>query len=233
MENHEQTPERWARYWARRYAWALEGRPWLDMDDLASAAMLGILAAQATYEPDRGSWATYSAYFIRKEVRALLGIRDGSMPPCTLSLDDPITNEDGESAGTHLDQLPDNTLPDADAGPILDDLKRDVRAAVDDLPERQRTVVQRWQLEGGTQAQAAAVLGITPQRAQQLWIRARRTLARDKRLRQYADIEERTPYFVKVGPERFASTHTSAVEHAVLWRLRHQAGRLDTRRATQ
>lgn len=229
MEKHDQSPERWARYWARRYAWALEGRPWLDMDDLASAAMLGILAAREAYEPDRGSWATFSAYYIRKEIRALLGIRDGSIAPCVLSLDDPIANGDGDV--THLDQLPDDALPDADAGAILDDLKRDVRAAVDDLPDRQRTVVQRWQLDGGTQAQAAALLGITPQRAQQLWIRARRTLARDKRLRQYADLEERTPYYVKVGPIRFASTHTSAVEHAVLWRLRHQAGHLDHQRA--
>ena len=220
METHDQTPERWARYWARRFAWALEGRPWLDMDDLSSAAMLGILAAQAAYEPARGSWANYSAYFIRRELCALLGIRDGRIKPGALSLDAPITNEDGESAGTHLDQLPDDTLPDADAGAILDGLRRDVRAAVNDLPKRQRDIVQRWQLDGETQERVARGLGITPQRVQQLWSKARQTLARDPRLRCYADIEDRTPYYVKVGPTRFANTHTSAVEHAVLWRLR-------------
>lgn len=220
MEDHEQTPERWARYWARRFAWALEGRPWLDMDDLSSAAMLGILAAQATYEPARGSWATYSAYFIRRELCALLGIRDGRIKPGTLSLDDPITTADGEDAGTHLDQLPDDTLPDIDAGAVLDGLRGDVRTAVARLPDRQREIVERWQLDGETQERVAQRLGITAQRVQQLWRQARQTLARDPRLREYADIENRTPYYVKIGPATFASTHTSAVEHAVLWRMR-------------
>lgn len=213
--------EGWARYWARRYSWALRDRAYLDFDDLQSAATIGILAALEKYDAANGvPWAVFSSGYIRKEIRALIGIKRKDLPPATVSLDAPLTNADSVDGDTTLlDTVADESLPEIDDGALLSDLCASVRAAVADLKDpRQREIVRRAALEGETQGDLATALAISPQRVAQLWTKARKALARDPRLRVYAEIEARTPYYMTVSPQRFQSTHTSPVEHAVLWR---------------
>lgn len=209
--------QRWARWWGRRYSWALEGRPWLDFEDLVQAAMLGILRAREGFTEDKGSWANWSAYFIRNEIRDLIGIKNARLPPLVLSLDAPIAEDSDE---TRLDLLPDETAPNAEDVAEFNDLQRCVREAVARLKnEQQRQVVRRTRLGGESGRDVAAALGVTQARVNQLWNSARQHLARDRRLRALADIEDRTPYYKRVGARTFNSTWTSATEAAVLWRL--------------
>lgn len=235
MADQQNDMRPWARYWAKRYSWALEGRPYLDIDDLVSAATLGILRAQAKFDPDAegSNWATFSSYFIRKEIRALIGIRDRELPPAAISLDEPIPGAEDEGS-TRLDMLADESLPDIDARALLDDLCANVRDAIEELKDpRQKTIAQRWKLEGETQSAIAEDLNIAPQRVAQIWNAARRNLAKDRRLRAYADMELRTPYYKRIGPSAFNTTRTSPTEYAALWRIAQEQQIERTERAIE
>lgn len=95
--------ERWAWYWVNKYRWALEARGDVDQDDLLQAARIGIWEAERTYKPEAGEWSTYSAFWIRREIRRALGVKSGKLPPPEIHLDEPLT-EDAEE--TRLDMMP-------------------------------------------------------------------------------------------------------------------------------
>lgn len=197
----EQENERWAQYWARRYSWATESRGDIDQDDLLQAARMGIFTANKSYEADKGSWAQYSSYFIKSEIRSLLG-RPG---PFVESLDEPMPGTDDL---TLMDTISDETQPDTDAGLLMDERRQTVRAAVDRLPDQQRNYVKLRYLEGLGQHQTAEALNIDLVKLRNVWDCARRRLRRDRTLRELS-------YFhVSVG--RFSNNHTSAVEQAIL-----------------
>lgn len=208
---------RWAHYWARRYRWALEDRGDLDYEDLVQAALLGIWRARKSYRPEAGSWATYSARFIKGEIFRALGVRRGVMPPATLSLDAPVSEESGEPL---MNSLPDENAGEPDAALLSDELGRTVRRAVARLKSpRQRLSVQRAELEGEAYSQVASELGVTPERARQLVRAAHKKLRQDRRLKALAECELRTRYHAHMGVKAFMSSHTSVVEKTVIWRL--------------
>lgn len=210
---------RWARWWANRYRWATDTRADVDREDLIQAAMIGICRAQTCYD-ESGSWATWSSYFIRREIRALLGIRHGHIPPNMISLDVPV-GEDGDER--MIDLLADEDAPDAQDVAEYNDLQKQVRAAVARLKDdRQREVVERTFLKDESQSAVARDFGVSTQRVQMIWTAARKNLVRDKSLCTLANIELRTPYYRRIGVKRFQSTHTSDVENAVLWRERER-----------
>lgn len=208
---------RLANYWAGRYSWALEVRNDLDREDLQQAAFLGILQARNGYREDLGSFATFAGYYARNEIRALLGIRNGKLPPVLESLDEPLNDETDD---TRLDLLADETIPDPDAGLIEAERKQTVRDAVDRLQEDQRAVVSLHFFEGKTYQQAADEMNLTRDRVTTIFQNARRNLRRDRYLKALAEVNRRTPYLLGVGVTRFNSTFTSAVEELVLLRER-------------
>lgn len=208
--------ERWARWWVRRYLWALDGRPYLDAEDIYQAAMLGILRALEGYSADKGSWANYSSFFIRQEIRGLLGIKQGRLPPLLQSLDAPAGDDpEGE---TRLDLLPDETAPSPEDVAELSALQKGVREAVERLPDpTQRRVIELHKLGGKSITETAKALGISSTDAHREYCRARKNLAADKR---FHALREEQPYFLHWGLSRFFETGSSAVEMAVLWRER-------------
>ncbi|MBQ8110493.1 MAG: sigma-70 family RNA polymerase sigma factor [Clostridia bacterium] len=216
---------RWARYWARRYAWAVEGRGDMDLEDLTQAALLGILRAREGFDAQESSWSTYSAFYIKREIFAALGIRRGRLPMRPVPLDAPMTLDSDE---TKLDAVADDSLPDADEGLLRRELQDEVRRALARLKdERQRRSVQLVSLEGMTLRQAARKMGVSFQLVQRMVLQGHRHLRCDKLLRKLAECELRTPYYAHVGVDTFMATRTSAVERAVLWRLEQQDRILD------
>jgi len=209
---------------ARRYAGAARRDGAVDVDDLMQAAFLGLIDASRTYDASNGeTWSKWALWYIRKEIHALIGWRDGKFIKAhtgALSLDVPVSEEYDE---TMLDALEDDTLDPVDFEAILNDDRRIVREAVADLKDdRQREVVERWQLGGETQAAVAKSLGVSSERVRQFWKKAQKTLARDRRLRQLAYLEDYTPYYQRVTVARFNTTGISQTERAVLWRLEHE-----------
>lgn len=209
--------ERLASYWAGRYSWILERRNDLDREDLQQAAFLGILEARKAYKEERGGEVTLAGFYARKEIRALLGIRNGKLPPAMESLDEPLNDETDD---TRLDLLADETLPEADAALLEEEKRQTVRDAVERLKPDQRAVVKLRFFQGKTYKEAAAELNITPERYSSIWGNARQHLRRDRFLRAVAEVNRRTPYLYGVGVTRFNSTFTSAVEELVLLRER-------------
>ncbi len=208
---------RWARYWAGKYRWALEGRGDVDYEDLVQAALLGILRAREDYRPEAGSWATYSARYIKGEIFRELGVRRGVMPPAALSLDAPAS-EDGDEP--LLNSIADKSVAEPDAALLSDELSQTVRRAVARLENpRQRESVQRAELDGEALSEVAGELGVSQERARQLVRAAHEKLRQDRRLQLLAECELRTRYHAHMGVKAFLTTRTSVVEKAVLWRL--------------
>ena len=208
---------RLASYWAGRYSWAIEKRNDIDRDDLQQAALLGILEARKAYKEERGGEVTLAGFYARKEIRALLGIRNGKLPPILESLDEPLNDETDD---TRLDLLADETLPEADAALLEEEKRQTVRDAVDRLKPDQKAVVTLRFFQGMTYKQAAAEMDVTPERAASIWDNARLRLSRDRYLKAVAEVNRSTPYLMGVGVTRFNSTFTSAVEELVLMRER-------------
>ena len=203
--------ERWAQYWVNKYRWALDQRGDIDQDDLMQAARMGAWRAEQTYKPEMGSWATYSAYWIRQEIRQALGMKNGRLPPAEIHLDEPLTDDTGD---TRLDMLADDSIPDIDEALTAEDLRQGVHRAVERLGDGQREVVTRRFFRGQSAAQAAQEMQTTPARICKLWDNAKRRLRRDRLLKELAGVQAR--YYIHVGADQFNTTHTSAVEMAVL-----------------
>lgn len=202
---------------ARRYSRVGEVDPAISPEDIMQTGFIGLCRASQTFDPSKGTWARWAMLCIVWEIDAMLGLgrRSGEwkVRSGALSLDAPLEADADE---TLLDTLPDEALPETDAALILDDICRTVRACVASLrDDRQREVVQRWQLGGETQVAVAHDMGVTPQAIGAVWSRARRKLKSDPRMRALIDI----PSF-NTGYRRFHATNTSAVEAAVLWRER-------------
>lgn len=206
-----------ANYWAGRYSWALERRNDLDREDLQQAAFVGVLRAVKDYKEEKDGLVTLAGYYARNEIRELLGIRNGKLPPVMESLDEPLTEESEE---TRLDLLADETIPEADAGLLEEERKQTVRDAVDRLKPDQREVVRLRYFSGLSFKETAAEMDITPVRAATIWKNAQQYLRRDRYLKAIAEVNRRTPYLLGVGVTRFNSTFTSAVEELVLLRER-------------
>ena len=195
--------DQWAYYWVNRYSWITEQRADIDREDLFQAARLGIEAAEKVYTPEqRVSWATFSSYYIRNEFRRLIG----HSSPMIKSLDEEISDDIGL---TLHDVLPDETVPDMDGTIIKDEMRQAVRDAVARLPHQQRTYIEHRYFEGLGQKETAELMQIKPVRAKVLYEQARKRMRRDRLLREYS--------FHHVGIMTFKRTHTSVVEHAVLY----------------
>lgn len=210
--------EKLAYFWAGRYKWVLDLRKDVDLEDLQQSAMIGILEAKKTYNEEKGSWANYSGYFARNEIRNLLGIKKGTIPTPTISLDEPI---DEEGKLTRLDMLADEAAPDAVDLLCREDVRLTVAEAVDRLEEYQRGAVQNYYLKGKTYKATAEALGVTAERIRQLLTTAKRNLRRDRKLRAIADVDRHTNFYYSVGVKAFNSSRTSAVERIVLWREKY------------
>ena len=192
-----------------------------DIDDLMQAGTLGVWAAARSFDPDGGkSWAGYAKWFIKREMRALLGIattrRRADLG--AESIYSPVFASDPDSP-TIEETIEDKSLPDIDAGALAEDERRQVHEAVDRLKdEKQRDAIIAQYFAGKTQAEIGAEMGVSAQRVSRIIRDGFRKLRHDMRLREIAEIELRTPYYAKVGIVNFNSTMTSAVEYAALWR---------------
>lgn len=228
---------------ARRWAGACARDRAVSVEDLEQAGFFGLVKAAESYTPtdDGKGWATWAAWYISAEIYKALGYRwragsDDQPGRCVatnaatwaLSLDAPVSADNPEGM-TWGDTLADDSMPDVDEGINLTTLQEYVRAAVERLQNRQqRTVIQMCAIEGRPYSEAAAALGVSVERVRQIRQAALRSLRKDKILyrNSRADIELKTPYYARVTVAAFNTTHTSATEKAVLWRLDQEHKRL-------
>lgn len=157
-----------------------------DFDDLMQAGYLGLMAAKATYQPDKGAWSTWAVFHMQKEMRAAIGLRGSKIRPerIALSLDAPIT-EDG---CTLLDTLQADDV-DLQEGIDRDQLCKIVRRQVAALPkELQRMAVELIDLGGLTYKGAAEAAGSTEAKLRTARQHALYALRQSPVLRELADV---------------------------------------------
>ena len=157
-----------ARALARRIR--LVNTPLADDDDVASAAVLGLIDAVDRYEPGRGvPFEAYASLRIRGAIIDELrrtGERTRSAPeaqPRVMSLDGLV--EDDWTAFLATDD-------GVDARYEAEDLRRRVEGALELLPPRQREVLARYYAQSLTLREAGVRMGISEARACQLHGRA-------------------------------------------------------------
>jgi len=208
---------------ARRYAGACAMDRAVSEEDLVQAGFLALVRAAQSYDPAGGrSWAGWAAWHIRREFERTLCLREGRRIQAHSgadTLDRPVDSADGERS-TLGELLADDSLPEADAGLLLDELRRDVRAAVARLEDAdERRAVQLCQLEARSCREAAHDLGVSVDRARRLNARGCERLRRDWRLRRLVDLDDRTRFHAHKGVAAFNRDWTSVTEAAALWRI--------------
>ena len=217
-----ESDEKWARWWAGRYRWALSMGGAFDGDDLAQAARIGIITARekwphytAAHTDAPVTWATFSAFYIRNELRQLVGIRAGTLPPVMRSLDEPIAPGDGDDERTMADTIADSAPP-MDERITDDETRVALVAAVNRIQdETARAAVWLIYVEGLHPAAAAATMGTTRALLHKHKARGLQLLRRDMKLKAYLNLDFDTIWAPVVGVMRFKQTHRSSVEVAV------------------
>ena len=208
---------------ARHYARACELDRAVSEEDLVQAGFLALVRAKQTYDPSGGrSWAGWAAWHIRREYESALCLRAGARVQAHSGADtlDRSGIEDDGVAATLGELLPDESLPEADAGLLLEELRRDVRAAVARLEnDDERHAVQLCQLEARSSRDAARAMGVSPRQVRQLNHRARERLSQDRRLCRLIDLDDRTRFHAHKGVAAFNRDWTSVTEGAALWRI--------------
>lgn len=191
-----------------------------DMEDLLQAGRIGVHAAMATYEPEKGGFATWAIYYITREIKKALGIL--TKPPLpTTSLDKPF---DEEGQLTMREIIPDPAPNPAEIAE-RESVAKAIRERVERLPsETQREILRRVDLEGQRQTKAAEEMGLDRGNLYQHRQSAFRRLRRDPVLlglsEKRLDRETNWHYHKTLGS--WKRDWTSSTEKLAFWRISQQ-----------
>lgn len=175
-----------------------------DRDDVASAAMIGLIAAVDRFDPRRG--VPFEAY-------ASLRIRGAVVDE--LRRVDERGRADRRPEGTVLAVSLDALMESgAHQGPVVDDgfserheqedLKTRIQDALGRLPARQREVIARYYGDELTLREAGAKMGVSEARACQLHGRAIQSLRRELSVNNPTAPARVTPAHITAAPARVA-----------------------------
>ena len=145
-------------YVARRYEGTGTG-----LEDLVSIGTVGLIKAINTFRADKNiKLATYASRCIENEI--LMYIRKNSSQRCEVSIDEPL-NVDWDGNELLLCDVLGSDEESVDAELARSEERRTLRAAVQGLPARERTIIQmRFGFDGYeemTQKDVADLLGIS------------------------------------------------------------------------
>lgn len=193
----------------------------VEVDDLVQCGFIAMMEAAAAYNPELGAFNTILHYYIKKHFNQAIGRtekqRREPLNYCA-SLDIPV-GEDGEE--TLCDFIPDSRDPFTGIEERIyqEQLHKALEAALQVIPTAEADCIRAEYFEGRSQAEIAARMNVSQERARQLrngGLRHIRTSSAGARLERWLD--EETPFYKQVGVDRFNRTHTSAVEAVMLWR---------------
>ena len=200
--------ERFALAVSRRYI----PTAYADADDFAQCAYLGFHRAMSVHD-GRYDFLSLIRWCIQRECRAMLGLRKKDRP-FILPLD--ALADDGETP--YVELLEDESIPPSGAAMEEDDLNRDIRAAVDALPEREKRVVDLHFFEELPLSSVAERLQFSAERARQIKDNALARLRCDPVISaSYAPDFRTMP--VNGGLRRFNHSRTSSTEAAAMQRI--------------
>ena len=204
---------------AKRYLSSHVG--FYELEDLQQSGFLAMLRAAKEYSTDKETgFLTYFDYWLRREFQRADGINKRQNEPLreAISLDRPIKSDD-PNGDTIADLQPDPRDPIAEVERriYLEQLRQQLNKALATLPEEQRAAIIHRYRDGLTLEQTGAAMQRTTYEARKLeWV-ALETLRKKRReLEQF--IDDRTPFYGKIGIRQFASDRESIVEKCVFTR---------------
>lgn len=205
---------------ARRRLRLTGGAGGVELEDLVQSGYIAMTEALEDYRPELGyAFLTYLGRRLRNAFNAASGCRSSRRDPLNGALSlEALREEDGELSPS-LPADPGDAIARAEQRIWLGQLRETEERALAALPESQSELLQRRYFQGLSLRELGLERGICPEAVRQ---RERRALAALRRgakssgLEQF--VEERTPYYARVGPSAFNTAHTSAVELAVLRR---------------
>lgn len=218
-----------AAYWAKKYDWILLIRHDVDTEDLKQAACIGILEALRAHDDARGTrWTTTAGYYVKAQIfRELLHTERPGWDSVPVSTDKPLDSTDAAS-DTLGDMLEDKALRDPIDDLYREDVRREVRAAIEDLEtEEMRLVIRLKYFDGKSHKEIADRLGTDPQTVSLILCKAERRLRYCRHIRNldyYLDAAMPTG---GTGYQTFKRSQMSSVERGVIWRERTREHILD------
>lgn len=160
----------------------------VDADDLVSCGVLGLAEAWERYDPDRG--VAFEAFAIPRIKGAVIdAIRAADWVPrkarqrarltgepvaILVSMDSERTTDDGEHSSA--DRIVDEGAEEPGAGLLAAENSRELMAAMNRLPDRERTIISLHYFERVALQDIAKSFGVTESRVSQLHTRALRML---------------------------------------------------------
>ena len=217
--------ERFVAVQARKRLVLCGGLGGVEFDDLYNAGYIALAAAVDTYDPLAGrafigwlalalktAFAEAGGYRSRKQARDPLQ-RAGS-------IDVPVgEDEGGDTLGDfQADPQAAQAFEDAERRVFLEQLRTAMEAALESLPVRQRDTLRGRFYQAHTLEEIAAAEGVYKETVRQWQMKGLRALRQHRELQQF--VEERTPYYLRVGVGDFLRTGESAVERIVIIRER-------------
>lgn len=204
----------------RRYLFT-EGLGGVEVEDLVQSGYIALVEAVGYFQPDgEYKFLTYLGKTLKAAFAEAGGYRTRKRDPLNAadSLDVPIGEDNDTTKGDMLAD-PVDQFADAEHKIWLEQLQEAMGKAMDALPAEWRDVLHRYYWQGQTLEEIGKATGVNKNN---VWLRHGKGLRQLRRtmhrfgLDQF--VEERTPYYARVGVDSFNATHTSAVEYAVIRR---------------
>ncbi len=196
-----------------------------ELDDLKQSGFLAMLKAAKEYSPERDAvFLTYLDYWLKAEFPRSCGLsaRHTLTDPIltAVSLDKPLSADDpGGDTLADIQPDPRDHIAEAERRIYLEQLRQQLKKALATLPEEQRAVVLHRYRDGLTLDQTGAAMQLTPAEAKKLERKALDTLRKGRtRIELEQFIDDRTPFYGKVGIRQFMTDRESIVERCVFKR---------------
>ena len=206
----------------------------VETGDLVNSGFFALLAAVKTYDPAQGKFTSWICQYLKAAFAETTGYRTEKQrnDPLryALSLDIPLDDEDGDTIGDlYADSAATISFENVEAEVFRDQLRHALEEVISGLPEVQAEILRRHYWEQQTLEDIGAEIGKSTERVRQLEERAIRML-QTQPFRESLDtfLERQTSYYLRVGPQEFQRTHTSATEKIVLLRERIREERKNT-----
>lgn len=210
---------------AGKMARHLDGFGGVTEEDLYQAGFLALVEAVETFDPDRGGgFLSWLDYHLKTEFAQAAGYRSVKRDALDFAadLEAQLPDAEGITLADALESLEaSRDYEEVERHIWISDLRRTLDLAMKELSPLQRDTLEAHYYQGQPLREIAEKNGVSVERVRQRKQQALRQLHRNRKRNRLADfVEERTPYYLRVGVCRFNTTGTSPVEEIVLIRER-------------
>lgn len=216
--------ERFVAQQAKRRLVLSAGLGGVEFGDLYNAGYLALVAAANTYAPAAGrSFIGWLSLALKTAFAEAGGYRSRKQALDPIhragSMDAPVGDDSDTAIGELIaDPGAAQDFRDAEDRLFLEQLHDALEKALDDLPAHQGDTLRRRFYQARSLEEIAAAEGVYGETVRQWQMKGLRTLRERRDLQQF--VEERTPYYLRVGVGEFQRTGESAVERIVIRRER-------------